>query len=206
MARGQWEATIRKVWGIRRTLTDVDFEALMDITHGLDITVVFNNGVRTTEVLKTHSIQVFENLIRRHEALEVEYSAESNRRMSNILLAACRLLRKPNCLAYEYYPGFKADPELPFSFAQEQALKWATIHIVPAPNMAQDHSAIPAPFHFVERLDYRVVDQKQLLSLYILMSAFGEEEGTLLHVGLAQDFIESAFQRLIQVFRSGIFY
>lgn len=206
LARGEWEATIRNVWGIRRTLSNVDFEALMDLTHGLDITVVFNNGVRATEVLRTHSVQVFQNLIRRHEALEVEYSAESNQRMSKILAAACRLLRKPNCLAYEHFSGLKADPELPFSFAQEQALKWATIHIAPAPDMAQAYSAIPAPFYFVERFNSRIVDQKQLLSLYILMSAFGEEEGALLHVGLAQDFIDSAYQRLIQVHRSGIFY
>lgn len=197
MVRSEWEQPIREVWSIRRKLTDVDFEALMDLTHGLDITVIFGNGVRIPDVLKNHSITVFQNLIRLHQIAEVEYSPESNKQMSRILVAACRLLRKSDCVIYEHFGGFQLDNKpRPFSPAQEQALKWATIHIAPVQEIARAYGVNPATFHFLKRHYDRIVDQKQLLSLYILMSTFGEKDGSLLHVGLAQEFIETAFDRL----------
>jgi hypothetical protein len=196
MARSGWEPLLIKNWGPGRRLSAIEFETLMDVSHGLSSTVTFDNGKKRTFIQDAISLQKLAKLMEKNEIVAVTYLPDAQKTLGVVLKKSCETLGRSGCESYEMYSGLISTEVRPFSAIQEQAIKWCTVHMAAGRNMPDAHRKwTPSPEDF-KRMNDRIVEGKQASALYLLTATFEHGEAERLHREYVAPYISAASERL----------
>ena len=113
--------------------TPLEFEALMDIRHGLNLVAHFANGTRVLAMgfgfPQTLNVR---DQLRLSSIVDVTYLPGAASRLGEMYQTASDILgRRDVNHVYESYAGLSDGRERPLAPTEELALKWATFHLSP---------------------------------------------------------------------------
>ena len=131
--KAKWLEFLHDQLEIERPVSEVEFEALMDLIHDLPLVATFADGQRSILVLGDASLENLRTRLAHSAIVRVEHIPRASRKIAMILKAACQTLGRPDCELYDHdYPGLEAPARRPFSPREEQMIKWATLHQLPS--------------------------------------------------------------------------
>jgi hypothetical protein len=196
-ARDEWTASIRNVFGIHRDLSETEFEAFMDISHGLALKAKFANGTIGLFEHNAPNMEKLTKLLRASELVEVKHYPETSMEVGNLFLGACAVVGRENCNTYADFQGWTSTEPRPFSMLEERAIKWTTLHLIPPDSMGKVHQAWSEE---QRKKNYTLaLEAKIALALYLIAAVFSEEDADALYNKLVVPYIEAGFQRVYQM-------
>ena len=194
--REEWLLTFHRS-GIARAISDLEYEACMDLTKGLTFSATTEDGRKIDLRCDDSSIARLVRILRNWEILEVQYSPESLQRVGRLLQRACEASGRKNCSVYSSYQGWTDSVARPFSMKEERAIKWATLHLMPFRNLVASVIDLPAD----ERLESvsSHFERRLFAAQEILNEFFPRQEGQTIYSEFVYPILKASFERVLSV-------
>lgn len=196
--RQAWENIFSKIFHIDRRLTSSEYEALMDFLHGLPLLAHFSDGKKAVYQNDEDSPLRVQFFLKQATMVRVILLPQALEKLGRVYKDACKAVRRPGCEIYDDYRGFSDSRERPFTPAEEQAIKWAAIHMQPQDGLLKAFKNLPR--RNIE--DFQAREEKASLELAhrILQSRFPPEEADVLFEKHVKPYLHSAFARLLRLY------
>jgi hypothetical protein len=194
-----WDSVFYSVIEIKRVATEVEYEAMMDITHDLALIATFADGKKVPLRKNAESINKLEWLLRKSELIEAAYLRESLVKLRDLYKKACVILKRDRCELYGRYRGLKDTEQRPFSPLEELTIKWCTFHMASDRSMAVKMISLrntgQASERQIDEIHARAESEITRTAKGLLTVIFIPEEADLLFTQLVQPYISASFAR-----------
>jgi hypothetical protein len=180
--RSSWEPAFALVGKLDRKLSDVEYEAVMDVSRDLPLIATFENGTKGAFQNEKESLKKLWWQLSRTRIVAVTYLPDSLTKLGSILKCACVALNRSGCEVYENYQGLSSAGLRPFTPAQEQVIKWSTFHTLPPKEMTRLYKIWTVQQVMAENL--AATTARKDSAAKIIKSAFTQEEASICLIGL----------------------
>jgi len=197
----QWIQTIRRIGGISRQISDLEYEACLDLNKGLSLRAKFGNGKQSEFKCEASSLEKLSRWMKRTNVVEVQFSEEALRRMGKVLKDACLALGHSGCEAYDNYIGFIDPQPRPFNPRAERAIKWATFHMFPTVQVAIRLRRLEHEERMMVLMEYH--ERVLIAAQETLASEFRPVEAVLLFEKVVKPLLDAGFERVRYLSDSG---
>ena len=192
--RSLWLQYIHQELGVTRGLSDLEFEAIVDVLHDLSLRAFLSGGEEVVLIDHPRAWAALNSVLELGQFLRVEYNHTALRRIADIYANACRVLKRDGCEIYDDALNFQSKSQRPFSAIQEQVLKWATLHQLQAESTIDLLAQVEPE---VRQMQMQAIKAMRLaLSHQLLDQVFTREEVTLIYHQFAKPLIDSTHENV----------
>ena len=195
--RSTWDPAFAIVSKLDRKLSDIEYEAVMDVHRDLPLIAVFENGTKGVFQNEKESLKKLWRQLSRTRIVAVTYLPESLVKLGSVLKSACVALNRSGCEVYDNYQGLSSANLRPFTPAQEQAIKWSTFHMLPPKEMVKLYRIWTDLQARTENLE--ATNERKNSAEKIIKSAFTQEQASILLDRIVHPYIAAAFEHLIRM-------
>ncbi|MGZ3722008.1 MAG: hypothetical protein ACXVA9_03695 [Bdellovibrionales bacterium] len=189
--RSAREPALSDALGFGRPMTNVEYEAFMDLLHGLPMMVrlrsIFVESDREIAFRTTKEMEALSEQLKQSDIVSIRYLPEALSKLGEIYKRACGVLSRPGCEVYDQYDGLSSKTSRPFTAVQEQALKWCMLHQFPS----------------LEDLHGDLKASRKELAIVMLATTFGADDGAKLYLQFVGPFYDAAFENLSRIDKGG---
>jgi hypothetical protein len=200
-----WDGVFYSAIGINRPATEVEYEAMMDITHDLALTAAFEGGEKVSLRKDHESIKKLELLLIKSELIEAIYSQDSLAKLGDLYKKACVILERNGCEVYDRYRGLKDTEPRPFSPLEELIIKWCTFHMASdramAAKMVSLRNTGQASERQIDAIHARAESEITRTAKGIFSVTFIPQEADFLFTQLIQPYISASFARTYDLYK-----